>query len=297
MDALALLRRYVGKPVRAYDRADRVPIVGVVPAAWHKAVVNEQGRVERVPYELCVLTALREALRRREIWVAGASRWRDPEADLPADFELHREVHYAAIKQPLDPTAFVADLRTRLDQALAGFAAALRAGKTGGVRLTRRRGGPWLSVPRIDKLPEPAGLEGLKAEVSLRWGTIDLLDLLKEADYLTGLTDEFVSVTGQERIPRAIVRRRLLLVLFALGTGGPLGDGHPADGRHWGARRERGRPPARAPALRHARQPAPGDRPSGQGDVRGPRRGLVGYRHRLRQRLQALRGLGVEPHD
>jgi TnpA family transposase len=218
MDALVLLRRYVGKPVRAYDRADRVPIVGVVPAAWHEAVVNEQGRVERVPYELCVLTALREALRRREIWVAGASRWRDPEADLPADFEPHREVHYAAIKQPLDPTAFVADLRTRLDQALAGFAAALRAGKTGGVRLTRRRGGPWLSVPRIDKLPEPAGLEGLKAEVSLRWGTIDLLDMLKEADYLTGLTDEFVSVTGQERIPRAIVRRRLLLVLFALGT-------------------------------------------------------------------------------
>jgi hypothetical protein len=34
--------------------------------------------VERVPYELCVLIALREALRRREVWVEGAGRWRDP---------------------------------------------------------------------------------------------------------------------------------------------------------------------------------------------------------------------------
>jgi hypothetical protein len=29
-------------------------------------VVDEDGRVERLPYELCVLIALRDALRRRE---------------------------------------------------------------------------------------------------------------------------------------------------------------------------------------------------------------------------------------
>jgi TnpA family transposase len=51
-----------------------------------------------------------------------------------------------------------------------------------------------------------------------RWGTIDLLDMLKDADHMTGLTEEFVSVATQERIPREVLRRRLLLVLFALGT-------------------------------------------------------------------------------
>jgi TnpA family transposase len=218
LDALALLRRYVGEPARFYGRGVRVPLAGVVPAAWLEAVVDERGRVERIPYELCVLTALREALRRREIWVTGAARWRDPEADLPQDFEVHRGVHYAAIKQPLDPAAFVAELRARLDRALAGFAAALRARTTGGVHLTRRRGAPWLSVPRLEKLPEPPGLAALKAEVGQRWGTLDLLDVLKEADHLTGLTDEFASVASQERLPREVLRRRLLLVLFALGT-------------------------------------------------------------------------------
>ena len=32
--------------------------------------------MERVPYELCVLRSLPEAVRRREVWVAGANRWR-----------------------------------------------------------------------------------------------------------------------------------------------------------------------------------------------------------------------------
>ncbi|MGW7529021.1 hypothetical protein [Streptomyces sp. NPDC054783] len=32
----------------------------------------------------------------------GANRWRNPEDDLPPDFELNRDVHYDAIRQPQD---------------------------------------------------------------------------------------------------------------------------------------------------------------------------------------------------
>jgi hypothetical protein len=58
-------------------------------------VVDDRGSVELIPYELCVLVALRDALRRREIYVRGAHRWRDPDDDLPGDFDTTREVHYA----------------------------------------------------------------------------------------------------------------------------------------------------------------------------------------------------------
>jgi TnpA family transposase len=218
MDAIELVRRYAGRKTQCFDGAERVPFEGVVPAAWQDAVVDEQGRVERIPYELCLLASLRDALRRREIWVVGAARWRDPEADLPQDFEAHREIHYAAIRQPLDPGDFVAELRGRLDQALRDLTVAVKSKTTGGVHLTRRRGEPWFNVPRLDKLQEPAGLGALKAAVVERWGTIDLLDMLKDADHMTGLTEEFASVATQERIPRDVLRRRLLLVLFALGT-------------------------------------------------------------------------------
>jgi hypothetical protein len=77
-------------------------------------VVDEKGRIERIPYELCVLVALRDAIRRREIYVDGANRWRNPEDDLPGDFDTAREVHYAAIRQPLAPTEFITGLQQRM---------------------------------------------------------------------------------------------------------------------------------------------------------------------------------------
>src|SRR4051794_15960811 len=44
----------------------------------------------------------------REIWVAGADRYRDPDEDLPADFAADRDAHYAALGLPRDAEAFIA---------------------------------------------------------------------------------------------------------------------------------------------------------------------------------------------
>ncbi|WP_044572623.1 Tn3 family transposase [Saccharopolyspora spinosa] len=85
-----------------------MPFHGVVPKAWREAVVDGRGRVERIPYELCVLVALRDALRRREVYVADAGKWRNPGDDLPADFETSRDVYYAELRQPLDLSEFIA---------------------------------------------------------------------------------------------------------------------------------------------------------------------------------------------
>ena len=221
MDAVELLQRYKNIDVSDrphYSRTDRVPLDGVVPGPWREAVVDEGGKVERIPYELCVLKALREAIRRRELWVTGANRWGNPDDDLPADFEDNRDVHYAAIRAPLDGAEFVADLKARLDSALTSFDTALAEGTTGVVRITTRRGEGWIAVPKMDKAPAPPCLDALKAAVGRRWGVIDLLDVLKNADFLTGLSEELTSVMSREALPAAVLRRRLLLVLFALGT-------------------------------------------------------------------------------
>lgn len=133
IDALELLARYADLPgnKRFYDPAEVVPIEGVIPKDWRAAVIDDAGRVERVPYELCVLKALRDAVRRREIWVAGATRWRNPEDDLPADFEDNRDVHYGALRQPLDPAQFIDVLKRRHIESLDQLGAALREGRAG----------------------------------------------------------------------------------------------------------------------------------------------------------------------
>ena len=51
IEALDLLRRYTERPgtVRFYDPEDDVPLDGIVPGDWREAVVDHDGRTERVP--------------------------------------------------------------------------------------------------------------------------------------------------------------------------------------------------------------------------------------------------------
>ena len=221
MDAIDLLERYLEQPLKEgafFDPAESVPLDGIVPDQWRAAVVDDKGRVERIPYELCVLVKLRDALRRREIWVVGANRWRNPEDDLPQDFEDNRDVHYDAIRQPQAPAKFVADLQKKLRDSLDRFEAALAQGTTGGVAITRKRGEPWIRVSPRPKQEEPENLVAVKAEIERRWGTIDLLDILKYAEFDTDFIAEFTSVATRENLSKDVLRRRLLLVLFGLGT-------------------------------------------------------------------------------
>lgn len=76
----------------------------------------------------------------------------------------------------------------------------------------------------MDQCPEAHGvaragnLAAVKDEVIRRWGTLDLLEVLKDADFLTEFSSEFTSVASREVIDRDTLRQRLLLCLFALGT-------------------------------------------------------------------------------
>ena len=197
MDAIDLLARYAGtdSDQRLYAAGEKVPVDGVVPKAWLDGVVDDDDRVERIPYELCVLIALRDALRRREVYVQGAGRWKDPDEDLPGDFEANRDVHYAELGKPLDAAEFIGGLRKRLGEGLTRLDTALARDTSGGVRIITRQGSPWVSVPKLEKLPEPWNLGALKAEVERRWGTIDLLDILKDTAFITGFTDSLPLLT------------------------------------------------------------------------------------------------------
>ncbi|MFD0142840.1 MULTISPECIES: hypothetical protein [unclassified Streptomyces] len=134
-----------------------------------------------------MLVSLRDAMRRREIWVVGANRWRNPEDDLPADFEGNRDVHYAALGQPQDASEFITALQNKLRASLDRFEQALAGGATGGVAIVKEHGEPWIRVSPRGKQDEPESLVAIKAEIERRWGTIDLLDILKYAEFDTGL--------------------------------------------------------------------------------------------------------------
>ena len=71
-----------------------------------------------ISYEICILGQLRSSIRAREIWIEGADRYRNPDQDLPADFDERRESYYADLGLPRDAQAFVANIRSQLEQEL-----------------------------------------------------------------------------------------------------------------------------------------------------------------------------------
>jgi len=174
VEALSVLRRNAGSPARSYAAEEDVPLEGVVPPAWEDLVVSRNGslRVDRVGYEVCVLNALRDALRRREVWVVGADRYRDPDEDLPQDFEERREAYYAELGQPLAAERFVEALREEMRAGLEALDAGLPKDPSVSVS---EQGGGRISVSPLEKQPAPANLGRLRGDVAARWPMTSLL--------------------------------------------------------------------------------------------------------------------------
>ncbi|WP_329595088.1 transposase [Streptomyces sp. NBC_01362] len=105
-------------------------------------------------------------------------------------------------------------LRTSLDR----FEQAPAAGTTGGVAIVKKHGEPWIRVSPRGKQEEPESLVAIKGEFEQSSGTIDLLDILKYPEFDTDFIAEFTSVATREMLSKDVLRRRLLLVLFGLGT-------------------------------------------------------------------------------
>lgn len=216
--ALGLLNAYAGSTKRFYEEDD-VPVDGVVPTGWRELVFKEDGkghaRIDRVVYELCVLGALRDGLRSREIWVVGADRYRNPDADLPADFDARRERYYEALGQPLEADRFVEDLQRQMEASLQMLDENVPHNPY--LRL-REKGKARISLSPLPAQPEPPNLDDLSVEIAGRWPMTSLLDILKEGDLRLGLTDHFTTVASRQVIDPDTLRKRLLLCLYGLGT-------------------------------------------------------------------------------
>jgi Domain of unknown function (DUF4158)/Tn3 transposase DDE domain len=219
IEALALVRRYATSRQRYLPTYEAVPIDGVVRPLWRDAVVDVDAkgrkRINRLTYEICVLEALRERLRSKEVWVVGANRYRNPDEDLPADFAGQRLLYYNALKLPIDADRFIVDLREEMHATLAMLDAGYE--RNPHVKITGKSGG-WITLSPLVARPDPENLDALKAEITATWPMTSLLDIVKETDLRLGFTDVLSSPTAYERLDRTELRPRLLLCLYGLGT-------------------------------------------------------------------------------
>jgi hypothetical protein len=236
IDALTLIRRYAKTAnLTYYPLGETVPAHRGATGDWSDLVYRTdtrgRARVARMVYEVVTFQALREQLRCKEIWVVGADSWRNPDEDLPQDFEQRRSENYRELRKPLDPTVFIADLRQEMTDALTALNTAVPS--LDWLTITDRASGA-ITLTKYEAAPEPRNLRRVKAEVQRRWGTIALVDMLKEAVLRTGCLNDVGAVAGSGTLDIEVLAERLMLAIYAYGTNTGIravaagaGHGHP----------------------------------------------------------------------
>ncbi len=217
LTALGSIVRFAEAGRRVVSESD-IP-AGIIPRKWRSAVIDENSRVNVVSFELCVLTQLRERIRAKEIWIEGADRHRNPDDDLPGDFDTRRDDYYADLGLSQDAKSFVAGVKAELEKEIHLLNATLPDNEK--VRL-RQGGENRISITPFAPAPEPPGLARLKSEVTRAWPMTGLLDVLKETALDTGFLSSFQTSASREALPSVLRDQRLLLCLYGLGTNAGL---------------------------------------------------------------------------
>jgi TnpA family transposase len=223
MDALALLEKYRDRKSTVFPASEKVPLKGVVSDAWQELLLDgkRDGAINRISYEWCVLTTLREKVRCKEVWVKGAHRFRNPDEDLPQDFELRRNEYYAALEQPREARLFVENLRRKMEGALTALDIGLPINAKVKI-VTTKKGKGRICLTPLEEQPEPPNTVALTAALVERWPMTNLLDILKETELRVHFTEPFRTIGAREVLSPNVLQRRLLLCLYGLGTNAGL---------------------------------------------------------------------------
>jgi len=227
---LELVHRHLDSRHFYYPETEEIPD-GLLKGKWKELGIEEGSsgpRIVKQYFELCVLQKLERGLKCKEVWVEGAFRYRNPDRDMPQDWQ-HSGVEYCQKSGiPADPREFIEPIRKEM---VSGLEAADRyLSKKQEVYIYYPGGGDrgLLRIPKIEKRQERPILQEIKNSVLERWGILDLLDILIEVDRQINFLRFFRTVGQRQVISPDEARERLLLSLFSLGTNTELKRIHAA---------------------------------------------------------------------
>ena len=218
IEALQIIQSQLSSNTTFYPASLEIPIYGALNKLHEPLVLDQSdsgARVKRIDYEICVLRNLRDKIRTKEVWINGAYLFRNPEEDLPKDFDENRDYYYNLLDKPKSAKIFISKLKARLTKALSELNSKIPKNKL--VRILQKPAG-HIKVTPLDKQIPPPQLELIKQEVFKRWPSTSLLDVLKETNHFVNFTADFTPSGTKEALSNDVLTKRLLLAILGYGT-------------------------------------------------------------------------------
>lgn len=214
-NVINLIKDNINNNKRYYYSNQVLEIEQTVQKSHRDKIFDKNNRVKKIDLELCVLNKLRNKLRSKEVWVKGGYKYRNPEEDLPQDFDQNKEKYFNILKQPQDADTFINTLKAELKNSLFRLNNSIPQNKF--VHILKKPKG-HIRVAKIKEQNPPKQLELIKEEVFKRWPSTSLLDILKEVDMFVNFTDDFVASGPKIGLDKEIICKRLLLAILGYGT-------------------------------------------------------------------------------
>lgn len=218
LKAVEFINKYWNESDSEYYETEP-PIEGIIPTNWHPMVVQVDKdviKVNKYNYELAVLEELKRFLNFKAIWIKRSYRYRNPEEDIPKDFEQKKQQYYQELGLPLDDKEFITKLQNALERGLENLNSKIPNNNL--VKIKTSTVGKNITITPSEAQKDPNNIIALQKEITGRWSSINLIDILKETDLLTNFTRQMETIAKSSSIEPSGLRKRLLLCLYGIGS-------------------------------------------------------------------------------
>jgi len=218
LEAIAFIQQHwEGSDTEYYSKAP--PIDNIIPKAWESMVFDEvdgKVKVNKYNYEIAVLEQVKSFIGFKAIWIESTYRYRDPNEDIPQDFEKNKEYYYNLLNLPSEAKAFTKKSKQSLKHNLKTLNVSILDNSL--VRIKESSTNRNITITPSPAQDEPTNIVKLQKEITQKWSTINLIDILKESDLLINFTEQMETIAKNSNIPEDELRKRLLLCLYGIGS-------------------------------------------------------------------------------
>ncbi len=220
IDGLTLVHKHIDTRQSHYPIDEKAPD-GLLTGKWKELAVEDcpgEPRLVKQYFELCVLRKLERAIKCKEIWVENAYRYRNPNLDLPADWTKCRVEYCQKFDIPETAEGFIEPIKKEMTENLE--VANQFLSKKSDVYIWYPGGGTrgLLRIPKIQKRPERPIIQEIKNSVQKKWGILNLIDILIEADRQVNFSRFFRTSAQRQVLSPEQTQIRSILSIYSLGT-------------------------------------------------------------------------------
>ena len=178
--------------------------------------VDDKKIVNKYDYEIAVLEQLTSFLTYKAVWIEGSYRYRDPNEDLPKDFQQNKKIYHEILDLPMCAKEFITQLKELLRCSLKSLNFGILDNKL--VRIKESSANKNITITLSEAQKEPENIDVLQKEIIEKWSSINLIDILKECDLLINFTEQMETIVRSSNINKKDLRKRLLLCLYGIGS-------------------------------------------------------------------------------